>query len=137
MRDLIFESLMADTELQDYVDSRIYEASALGVDDVPANPEKPYITYQELDSAAFPEVRETSQAQARIFQFFVYDERGSFTRIGDIIGVLRQTLSSLSGKSSTSGTRCTDAVFRGTSADVPDIQQNANVKFATFQFVSK
>jgi hypothetical protein len=136
VRRLLHTSLLADPLLAAEVGQRIYQASSLGVGDVPPEPQKPYVLYTELPSDPFVAVRETSRAKARFFQVYVYDDRGSFLRIERILALIRETLVSLVGAVSPSGVRCTDVLWQGESGEITDEEYDANSKFGNVRFVA-
>lgn len=134
MRQLIHQALTGNVELNALIHQRHFQGSALGVGDVPESPEFPWLAYSELPSSPYFAVKETSRAKARTFQFFVYDERGSFLRIELILGLVRETLLSLVAQVSPSGARCTDVEWQGESSEISDPDFNSNLKIGTARF---
>jgi hypothetical protein len=67
---------------------------------------------------------------------YVYDELGDGTRINQILAAIRDQVKALSGTTSASGSRCTDSLWQGSSALIPDREYSANVKFCTIRLVA-
>lgn len=136
MRALIYQALSEAQEIIDEVGDRIYQSSALGTSDIPADPEPPYIMYSFLPANRYREVRETSKAKAHVCQVWVYDERGSFIRIERILGIVDQTVEALAGAISPSGAICLEVEARGWSGDLPPTTSGKNQKFTTFRITA-
>jgi hypothetical protein len=137
MKQLIQQRLTNTPALQSKVARRIYAASSLGQNSVPADPKKPFIVYREVDTIATNVAKDTSPSSCRrVFQFYVHDVRGTYKRINSIISVLRETVVVLTGEQSPSGARCSDAVWNGTSGETEDPTYDSNLRIATFTLVS-
>lgn len=136
MKQLIMSTLRDTPPLQDILDRRIYGAGVLGTNGIPPNPAKPYIQYNELQSFSFREVRETSNAKNRFFQIFVYDDRGSYTRINNALNIVDEALKGLVGQRSPTGILCLDSFISGRSRELEDAQYHAFVKFTTVEFTT-
>lgn len=136
MKHLIMATLRDTPPLQVILERRIYGAGVLGTDGIPADPKKPYIQYNELQSFSQRSVRETSTARNRFFQIFVYDIRGSYTRINDALDIVDEALKGLVGKRSTTGVLCMDAFVTGRSRELEDAQYDAFTKFTTVEFMA-
>ena len=87
-------AFQADAELGEIFGSgeeaRIYAASTLGEGEHPEIPEKPYLVWNELPSTPFDEVAETSDAERRVYTFYVYDEMGVFENIDAALRRIRR-----------------------------------------------
>lgn len=137
MRALVFNTFKDIPEVAIDCGGRFYAAGTLGIGTVPANPDRPYCMYAQLPATAYQEVRKTSTATLRMFEFYVYDDRGDFTRIDNILAAVRETIPELVDKVDTSnGATCIEAIWTGESPDVPDDQHDTNVKFGSFQLTS-
>lgn len=137
MRGLIQTSLLAQEPLANLVGDRIYGVGALGLGDVPAEPQTPYVQWGEESASPYSEVRETSSVKARVFRFYVYDDKGSYTVIDDIHELLRQTLEGLVGVVSPSGRRCTGVGTYTLGGDLVDETRRLAVKSATCRLTAR
>lgn len=133
MRQLVYSSLIANPDIQQYVANRIYAAGALGVDDIPAKPERPYIQYTLGEGPQYMTVREESTSLAHPLRIYVYDNRGSFVRIDEIHRLVRQTVEGLGGMVSPSGRRCTDATFITLGTEDVVAALDVNVRMAAYR----
>lgn len=137
MRKLIGQALHNTPAMQAIIAKRIYHASSLGHGNVPALPKKPFMVYRELDRIATNIAKDTAPDNSiRIFQFYIHDEKGGYTRIDQIDAILRETVRGLIGQTSPSGARCTDAVWNGSSGDTEDPTYDSNLKIATLTLIS-
>lgn len=137
MRALVFTTLKDIPAIAQDCDGRFYASGTLGIGNVPANPDRPYCMYTQLPANAYQEVRKTSTATLRFFQFYVYDDRGDFARIDNILAAVRETIPGLVDKVDTSnGATCIEAIWTGESPDIADDQHDTNVKFGSFQLTS-
>lgn len=142
MRQLIYTSLVQKAAL--YVDGlmgagppRVYQAGSLGIGKAPASPGHPYMLIGELPPVVYPEVRHTSpHSKGGVYQVFVYDQRGDYTRADAILLLVRETLLSLVGQTSPSGAVCIDVLWQGDSGDVLDPARDQNAKFSVFRIKS-
>ena len=137
MRALIYQAVKDIPEIAEDCGGRFYQSSSVGIGGVPANPDRPYCLFMELPSIPFQEVRHTARAVNRIFQVFVYDERGDFTRIDNILAAVRETILGLVLEVDTStGARCIESLWTGDSQDITDDQHDTSAKFSLFQLTS-
>lgn len=137
MRKLIAQVLKNTPALQTKVNRRIYAAGSLGRGNIPAKPKFPFIVYREVDQAAINVAKDTSPAVCRrVYQFYVHDEKGGYSRINSTLEVLRETVVGLTDQVSSDGARCLEAVWNGNSADSEDPTYDSNMRFATFTLVS-
>jgi hypothetical protein len=137
MRKLIADTTKNTPAIQAIVARRIYAASSLGKGNVPADPKKPFVVYREVDRIAANVAKDTAPGVCRrVFQFYVHDERGSYSRIDRVLELLVQTVVGLTTQRSSSGAVCMEAVWNGTSGDSEDPTYDSNMKFATFTLVS-
>lgn len=133
MRILVANALINGPGTDPAVAGRVYEASALGVGDVPAQPPPPYITYIEDPGTVVRGVQDTSRAQHRNFRIQVHDHLGSFVQIERILDLVRETMLALESTVSPSGAVCMGVWWTGTSSDITDPTRGRNVKFSTFR----
>lgn len=134
MRQLLHASLLAEEDEDFTIGDRIYQSGSLGVGTTPAKPQVPFLMYKELVSQPYAAVRETSRAKARYFQFFVYDEPGSYLRIERILQIVRENVLLLVAQVSPSGVRCIDVEWQGESGDIPDPELNTILRIGTARF---
>jgi hypothetical protein len=116
--------------------ARVFSSNSVGIGPNLEHPPFPWIAINELTSTPFDEVRETGNSTSHAFAVYVYDELGDGTRINQILDGIRDQIKTLSGVISASGVRCTDALWQGTSALIPDREYSANVKFCTIRLVA-
>ena len=140
MRQLLHSRLsqgMMSTDLRDgEPQPRIYPASSLGRGGIPANPAKPFMTFRQMPSARYREVRETSRANRQTWQIYCYDERGSLLRVDDLLSQAEVIVESLEGVQSPSGAWCFEALWVGVSQDFTDDNYDAVARYATVQLSS-
>lgn len=136
MDKLLYDTVVATPVVQTEVGSRVFSANSVGIGPNEERPMFPWIAINELPSNSFDEVRETGNSTSHGFAIYVYDELGDSTRINRILSGIRDTVKNLSGTTSASGARCTDSLWQGTSALIPDREYSANVKFCTIRLVA-
>lgn len=137
MRKLLATTIKNSEDFHPLINRRLYAANSTGVGDIPENPKKPFVVMREMDTLAYNIAKDTNpDLNRKVFQFYVHDERGSYSRIDRIIELLRETVRNLSNQQSPSGARCLEATWNGTSEDLDDPSYDSNVKFATFTLVS-
>lgn len=132
----MYEAMKDSVALADDVETRIYERSSLGVGDIPASPEPPYLLYGEEANIVVREVQDTARCQHRSFRFAAYDERGNYLRIERILRTVRETMLALSGQVSPTGVSCLGVWWSSTSDDGVDIEQGLNTKFIIVRFTT-
>lgn len=140
MRALVFKGLSeaeALNLLSPGLTDRIYPVGALGIGDIPAAPDRPYIQYGFDTHTPYPEVREGGGPLRHVLRVFYYDDRGDYLRIDAIHKVVRQTIEGLTTQVSPSGVRCTDALFLTLGGDLVDNVRSLYVKQATFRLVAR
>jgi hypothetical protein len=140
MEAFMVQKIVTDEELLALFDPRLaadffYASSSLGQGPVPADPPKPFMTWTELPSQPFREVRETSNAQIRSFQFFVYDEAGDFTVINQTLEVVRRIVKQMAPFTTPEGHRCSDSEWFGISGNLPADAYDGVCRFGTARFV--
>lgn len=138
MRKLISYRLkMEAPDLQAIVARRIYAAGSLGRGKIPADPPKPFIVFRELDHIAANVARDTAPAAgSKVFQFYIHDVKGGYTRIDAIGALVRQHVLDLVGARSPSGAVCMGATWNGTSGDTEDPTYDSNLKILTITLTS-
>lgn len=142
MNEYMVQVILSDTELlaveglagRDPGDW-FYASHSLGADGLPGSPNKPWIAYNELPSSANRSVRKTSDSQVRTFQFFVYDDRGYFARINEILRILRRIVKEMAPFTDEDGTRCSDSDWLGFSGNLPADSYDGVCRFGTATFV--
>lgn len=140
MRTLVYHSLSTLAALNDLapgLTNRIYPVGSLGVGDIPAEPDRPYIQYGFDTHTPYAEVREGGGPLRHIMRVFYYDDRGDYLRIDAIHKLVRQTIEGLTTQVSPTGVRCTDAMFLTLGGDLVDNVRSLNVKQATFRLVAR
>jgi hypothetical protein len=133
MRQLVYAALMADTVLQSMISQRLYASGALGVDDIPADPDVPYVQLAWGEASQYREVRKTTTTARHALRAYVYDGRGSFTVIDNIHRQMRHTIEGLGGTVSPSGRRCTDTEFITLGGEDVVAGRNLNVRMALYR----
>lgn len=138
MEDVLVTTLAADAELLAVFDPRppeqwLFQASSLGEGDNPSVPEFPYIVWNELPSTPFTEMRKESNAEMRAFTIYVYDLKGDFTRINQILSIVRRITKEMVPFVS-GAVRCLDSVWGGMSGLITDDRYDSNVRFGTVRF---
>ena len=137
MRKLLATKIKDAPDMHVLVNRRLYAANSLGTDRIPEQPKKPFVVMREMDTTAINIAKDTRPyVNRKVFMFYVHDEKGSYSRIDSIIKVLRETVRSLTDQVSDTGSRCLEATWEGTSADLEDPTYNSNMKYATFTLVS-
>lgn len=123
--------------LQSKVAKRIFRAGSLGHGNIPAKPKFPFVVYREVDVQAINVAKDTApETRRHVWQIYVHDERGSYSRIDSILEVLRETVVGLTYQTSSTGAYCREAVWNGTSGDSEDPTYDSNMKYATFTLIS-
>lgn len=112
-----------------------YASHSLGIGPVTGNPEKPWLAWNELPSQANREVRRTSNSQMRNFHIFCYDEEGDFTRVNDILSVVRRIVKEMAPFTTPEGHRCSDSDWIGISGNLPAAEYDGVVRFGIARFV--
>lgn len=136
MDKLLYDTIMGTPAVISLVGDRVFSSNSLGMGQNPEHPPHPWIAINELPNTPFDEVRETGNSTSHAFAVYVYDELGDGTRINQILDAIRDEVKALSGVTSASGVRCTDSLWQGTSALIPDREYSANVKFCTIRLVA-
>lgn len=137
MKKLLATTLKQTPALQQIIGQRVYAAGTLGKGNIPAQPKFPFVVYRELDLAQANVAKDTSpNVCTRIFQFYVHDEKGSYSRINSVLEVLRDTVRGLTDQVSSTGSRCLEAVWNGNSGETEDPTYDSAMKFATSTLVS-
>lgn len=113
-----------------------FASSALGIGDNPERPDPLYVVWNELSSSPFKEVAETSNAQWRVFQFYVYDKEGDFTRITNALKEIRRVVKAMAHFTAEDGTRVSAIEWDGISGNITDQGYRENVRFGTARFMS-
>lgn len=137
MRKLLSTAVKQSEDMHPLINRRFYAASSLGRGRIPADPKKPFAVYKVMDTIPSNVALDTApDASEHIFNVYIHDERGSYTRIDQIISALKQTIRGLTSQTSSTGARCLEARWIGTSADSEDPTYDSAMKFITFTLVS-
>jgi hypothetical protein len=137
MKKLLSTKLKATPALQQLVAQRIYAAGSLGKGNIPAKPKFPFVVFREVDDLALNVAKDTSpNVCQKVFQIYIHDERGSYSRINSIRDVLRDAVRELLDQVSDTGSRCLEAVWNGTSGETEDPTYDSDMRFATFTLKS-
>lgn len=131
------EDLLAFIREGDDGEVRIYAAATLGQgqspDGNPAQPDLPYVVWNELPSNPSRVVEETSNSQQRFFTFWVYDTMGSLSTINAIMRIIRAEVKDLSPVETTDDGRCTESRWMGLSGNFPDEPYNTSSRYGTLR----
>lgn len=136
MDQLLYDTILETPAVVTHVGNRVYSSNSVGVGTNPEHPDFPWIAINELPTTPWQQVRETGNPTSHVFAVYVYDELGDGTKINQILNGIRDQIKLLSGVTSASGLRCTDASYEGNSALIPDREYSANVKFCTIRLVA-
>lgn len=136
MDKLLYDTIVNTPQVQTDVQQRVFSSNSVGIGPNLEHPPFPWIAINELPSTPFEEVRETGNSTSYAFAVYVYDQLGDGVRINRILDAIRDQVKALSGVTSVSGRRCTDSLWQGTSALIPDREYSANVKFCTIRLVA-
>lgn len=108
-----------------------FSSESLGKGDNPAQPERPYIVWNELSDQEHPEVRETSDARTRFFSWYVYDRMGDYTLIERILYRIKKRIKALDHFTTADGVVCSESRWLGTSGRIPSDGYDSSTKFGT------
>lgn len=115
-----------------------YPQGVLGEGGIPAEIEKPYMQWAELEPLIHREVRKTSNSKTRTFQLFIYDDKGDFTRINRILRHLERIVKAMGPFEFTDedGTVhwCSESDWAGISGSMTDDQYHTTVRYGTARF---
>lgn len=133
MESVVTQALVNDEDFEEIFSDRIFAPSSLGVGPIPANPDKPYVLWKELESTAHESVQETSDATSRTFQFFVHDERGDTTRLNEGLRAIKSVVKDVAPYDDET-TRISESSWHGESEIFDDVEMGNIVRygFATF-----
>jgi hypothetical protein len=136
VRQLLYTALMANATLQEEIENRLYERSALGKGDIPAQPKPPYLLYGGEANSVVREIQDTAKAQHQFFRLTAYDEAGDYLRIERMLRLVRDTLLTLSGQVSPSGLTCMGVWWTATSEDGVDVETGYNLMYSIYRFTT-
>ncbi len=109
----------------------MFQSSALGVGNVPAHPDHPFVVWNELDDLEFLEVRETSDSRNRTFTWSVYAPFGDFTVIDEILYGIKRRIKLLRDFKTADGIVCMESLWLGTSGQILSDGYSSSTKFGT------
>lgn len=137
--DRLAEILFDDGALTAHFEARpteewFFALTSLGIAPNPAQPDRPYIVWKELPDQVHEEVKETSNSRFRNFQFSVYDEKGSFTRINAILNDLRRVVKNMAPFTTEEGIHCSASDHMGFSGQIVDDGYDSCVRYAIARF---
>lgn len=112
------------------IEGRMYPRGSLGIGGNPPDPNVPYGMYALGFADSHPEVRETRKTVTQSLRIYIYDRKGSYTRIDDIHRLVRETLETTSG-SEAGGWRCTNIEFTSLGEETTD--GSNNLRIATYR----
>lgn len=115
---------------------KVWSRTSLGVDDIPPDPVKPFAIVTAQPSTVHQAVQDTSNAQGTPFQVYVYDTKGGYTRIDEVLEALVPVVKDLAGQRSPSGAYCIGSRWEGFSQDMFAEEYDAAMRFATFRLTS-
>jgi hypothetical protein len=105
---------------------RVYPRGSLGLGNIPAEPQTPYLMYAFGEDLTNEEVRDGHDSITTTLRIYVYDKKGSYVRIDEIHKFVRETLKDKSGYEA-AGWRCTDIVARGIGEETTDGTNNLRI----------
>lgn len=122
MNKLLVAAVRADAVLEGIIGDRFWKSGALGTGQIPADPETPYAMYRITNEQEHQSVRETGRPKDLWYQFYVYDDRGSYTRIDDALDRMRETVRGIRDlqEDPPSGPRCMEVVWLGRSGEMEE-----------------
>lgn len=115
-------------------DEWFFGASSLGLGPNVPVPARPYIVWNEFTDVVHQAVRETSNARDRIFQIYVYDYKGDFTRINAIVKELRRLVKGMAPFTTEAGVRCSESLWGGMSGNITDDGYDSCARFGRATF---
>ncbi len=110
-----------------------FAASSLGLGDNLPVPDRPYIVWNELADNEHAEVRETSDSRTRFLQWYVYDHPGDYTRIDQILLLLKRRIKAIGDFTTPDGFVCMQSEWNGTSGQIPSDGYDSCTKFGSSQ----
>lgn len=116
------------------VDEWWYASSSLALGPDNPVPERPYIVWGELSDNVHREVEESSNARTRTFRFFVYDQKGDFGRINDVLAELQRVAKGFDHFTTDDGIRCSAVAWLGISEQFPDDGYDSCTRYGTVRF---
>ena len=140
----LFNAISTDVALAQIFSFRLtetpwfYSSGSLGEGENPEIPEVPFMVYNELPSSPYREVDETSNAEQRVFTFYVYDEIGDYERINTVLRHLRRIVKGMVPFTTSEAgftIRCSDAWWDGISGRIVDPEYHTGVRIGTARFV--
>ena len=139
MEDHLAQAIQNDPDIQAFFGERLadewfFASSSLGLGENEPVPPRPYIVWNELTDVVHQAVRETSNARNRNFQIFVYDYKGDFTRINQILKELRRLVKGMAPFTTDDGVRCSESLWGSMSGNITDDGYDSCVRFGTAVF---
>lgn len=136
----LWTAIEEDAQLIALLDGReaptwLFATSAVGEGDNPQIPTRPYIVWNEGDTAPQAAVKETSNAQWRLLRFYVYDDEGDFGKINAIMQHLRRIVKGVAPFTTEDGTRCSASEWIGISGLIQDQGYHLITRFGTARFM--
>lgn len=140
MEGLLSSTIATDNDLLAFLEDRdpstwLFQKSSLGEGDNPDIPPRPYIVWNESDSIPQAAVKETSNAQWRQFNFYVYDDAGDYGRVNEILRHLRRIVKELAPFTADDGSRCSQSDWVGISGQIEDGGYHLITRFGTARFM--
>lgn len=134
MKKLIYTTLTTDSGLLALIPAdRWLQRYGLGERAIPDNPVLPFALISELPAFVPGNVHETTRALTHYFQVYIYDNVGSYARIEEILNLVVESVLSMEGQKSTTGSTCLEARWQTRSQDYDDNNYDAFVKHDTFK----
>lgn len=140
MEAFLVTAIAEDVALKTFLDERdpatwLFQKSSLGEGTNPEVPPRPYIVWNEATSIPQAAVKETSNAQWRVFNFYIYDDSGDYGRINEIGRHLRRIVKALAPFTTDEGHRCSQSDWTGISGQIEDQGYHLITRFGTAQFM--
>lgn len=114
---------------------RVYPSGALGFRGIPARPEYLFCQYKDSGFNRFQNIRETRRILAGMYDVWVYDEPGSYSRIKEVMPLVIENLEGIAGQVLPSGWGCTEMLNTNGSGDNFDPITEENSNRVTFRSI--
>lgn len=133
LEDSIMGAIRYDYEIGASIEGRFFAPDAAGEPPNDAErPEFPWMAWKELPST--PLLKGTNN-QARIFQLFVYDEMGRWSRINRLLNRARNIWLQMAPFTTVDGLVVMDIEWQGLSGTLPADGYGGSVRFGTIRVI--
>lgn len=112
-----------------------FQQSSIGLGEGEVVPPRPYIVWNEGPEFVHQAVRETSRSSWRTFRFYVYDHKGDFTRINQILTRISHLTSAMADFVTTDGQqRVSETLWQGRSQQITDDGWDSCCRYGSVRF---